>query len=821
VESHSSRSCTIILILFFAVSFANGDQPINLITNGNFEQAAASVDPAVGKTPIGWRRSFLTKVASSDPPKSLSTAVKTTNGRNGGHALAITLDQGDQWVYAETPIKLAYPLALRSEIDVSVWTKAPKPAKFSVYIEAWNAKTKAGSTARTYVDASSDWKQVHTKLIVGPEAVGLTDFRVLIQLRTPQVQLIVDDVRVTHTAFPDRATVYQRLVNKQRVLTLKGNERFIALDHPGLALINSPITLQAWFRTTTAHGIIFECGQQNRNPSAQAGYALYMKWGKLRFGVNNSAEMYSESLWDDATTNATYNDGQWHHVTGVFPADGKTRVSIYVDGQPVTQVSRVGQAQPGLTAYTHVKPLARIGSRTSAIDYPDPARYFWNGSLAEIRLYNRILDDDEIKSSMYKPAKLQSSGLVACWLGDSSNKHPEQTITDENGQYHGKVTPFIYQPPVKDPYFPVDPLVFPVDDFDYAKYPSNITGFTGQNLQRIALVNWSSATRVRVGERGFYKAGLTQRPNGTLVLATCRQHPDYKRDPSKRYFEIHAFESTDKGRTWQRIDQTPLVGKEPALATMPDGTMILTSQNLTQVPNSPAKRMMLYRSSDGGRSWDDIDIDTSDTPYPYPRDILVDKDGGLSFLYADQMDIALRRSKDGGKTWSNQIGKVDWDPKDMNATTLFAEVGICRISNGRLLATLRREIPGTEGEGFEDTYLTESVDDGASWARPWRVSGTAEVHAQLTELADGRLLMTWSNYHLPYGVAGAISTDGGHTWDREHTIQLSISADCYAGWAVSTQLDDASIVTAYATTPYLPQKDKPKTACEVVRWRCP
>ena len=198
----------------------------------------------------------------------------------------------------------------------------------------------------------------------------------------------------------------------------------------------------------------------------------------------------------------------------------------------------------------------------------------------------------------------------------------------------------------------------------------------------------------------------------------------------------------------------------------------------------------------------------------------LDKNDSLTFLFAHGNDLVRCRSTDGGRTWTKSVGKIDWEPRDI-ASTLFAEVGITRLRDGRLLATLRREIPNTEGEGFEDTFLTESTDDGESWSRPWRVSGTAEVHGYLIELADQRLLMTWSNYHLPYGVAAAVSTDGGHTWSRDQTIQLAMSADCYTGWASTVQLGDGSLVTAYATTIYVPEKDQPKSACEALRWRLP
>jgi hypothetical protein len=77
-----------------------------------------------------------------------------------------------------------------------------------------------------------------------------------------------------------------------------------------------------------------------------------------------------------------------------------------------------------------------------------------------------------------------------------------------------------------------------------------------------------------------------------------------------------------------------------------------------------------------------------------------------------------------------------------------------------------------------------------------------------------------SNYHLPWGVYGILSKDGGKSWDRDHPIQLALSADVYVGWPVTLQLPDDSLITSYAATTYRSEPPN-KTTCEVVRWRLP
>ena len=366
-----------------------------------------------------------------------------------------------------------------------------------------------------------------------------------------------------------------------------------------------------------------------------------------------------------------------------------------------------------------------------------------------------------------------------------------------------------------DPFFPIDGIAFPEDDFDYSRYPAQITGYTGQDMQRVASIQWRRAERRRVGERGNYKAGFTQLPHGKLVLAACRK------DPGTAFFAMNVYESDDEGDTWQKINRTPLVGKEPSLAALPDGALILTGQNMDERPDAAPRNMNAYRSTDGGRTWREIAIDEGDSRYPYPRNIFLDADGSLIYLHDDGIDMTLCRSTDGGKTWTFALGKVDWATKDMQPGGVFAEIGVIRKrSDGHLLAVIRREIPGYSGEGFEDTFLSESADDGKSWSRPWRGSGTAEVHGYLTELADGRLLLTYANYHHPYGVVAVLSEDGGKTWDRKHMVQLAVSSNCYTGWPVTLQLTDDSLITSYATTIYA-EKDPPRSVCEVVRWRLP
>jgi hypothetical protein len=350
--------------------------------------------------------------------------------------------------------------------------------------------------------------------------------------------------------------------------------------------------------------------------------------------------------------------------------------------------------------------------------------------------------------------------------------------------------------------------------YDYAKYVSALTGYAGQDRQRIALVEHRHAIRTRVGPRGNYKAGMTLLADGKLVLATCRRDK-----PDSPLYTIHVYQSADQGLTWEEIGKSALAGKEPSLTTISDGTLILTAQ---KPANGPAREMDVARSSDGGRTWKSVTVPGAD----YPRNLIVEPNGSLlmiramspSFFAPDgkgSSNLSIGRSKDGGRTWQFSEGVVDW------SETRFNEVSSMRLRDGRLLAALRREPPGTAGEGFEEAVVTESADDGKTWSKPVRMTNPGEVHVYFTELHDGRVLATYSNYHLPWGVYAIVSKDGGKTWDLEHPIELALSGGFSVGWPVTRQLPDRSLLTCYAAEAYYRDPPPGNVVTEVVRWKLP
>lgn len=356
-------------------------------------------------------------------------------------------------------------------------------------------------------------------------------------------------------------------------------------------------------------------------------------------------------------------------------------------------------------------------------------------------------------------------------------------------------------------------------DYDYDKYVEGLTGYAGQNLQQIYKVCSKKAQRTRIGEKGHYKAGMAIRKDGALIAAPCVAIRG--EGPYDVTFKIKVYESKDKGLTWKQINKTELDGKEPAMLCLGDGTLLLTAQPI--VDGKMGYKLPIYRSVDNGLNWSTSYIEGN---RDYPRNLFVDRDGSICFMRCSAVkfefeeeqigqgdaSIEINRSYDGGLTWQQFKGKIsDWDYPG------FMEISSLRLKSGKLAATLRHQPSGTKGEGFENTLITFSDDDGVTWSKPEIISNTGEVHFNLLPLKSGKLLGTYSNYHLPYGVCAVVSEDEGKTWNIDQKYQLSLSSDYYLGWGVTCEDEDGSLYTSYASTPYLCEPPN-TTVCEIVKW---
>ena len=199
--------------------------------------------------------------------------------------------------------------------------------------------------------------------------------------------------------------------------------------------------------------------------------------------------------------------------------------------------------------------------------------------------------------------------------------------------------------------------------------------------------------------------------------------------------------------------------------------------------------------------------------------------------------LVLCTSQDQGTTWDGREVPVSTDyPVFMdyeNARVMAEEPTWLTAPDGRLLMAFRAEQSRIIGDApppfCRDAYgevgdhmvLTESDDGGEHWSAPRSFTHYGEPHGYFTLLADGRLLCSYANYHLPFGIFAIFSSDLGRTWDTDHPLMLAMSSDIYVGWPVTLELPEGGMITSYATTAFLTRETGRGTAFQIVRWDLP
>ena len=239
--------------------------------------------------------------------------------------------------------------------------------------------------------------------------------------------------------------------------------------------------------------------------------------------------------------------------------------------------------------------------------------------------------------------------------------------------------------------------------------------------------------------------------------------------------------STDGGRTFgQPIDVSdPRGASQPRPAVGPDGTVhVLYLSGSFGLPRSepqtpPLPRPIYHRSSiDQGRTWSQpVEVDGGAGAH---RKWLLAADPGSQTLYAvwygnptkpeadigeqDWLDIFLRVSPDGGKTWS-EARAVNEGARSTAGVKRY-DPGISVAPNGRVDIAWYdfRNSPVPEGiqnydfngGGFQDVYYTSSFDKGRTFQRP---------DVRVTDRIIDRNIGVWSNNYHSHTNVGTASTN--------------------------------------------------------------
>ena len=168
-----------------------------------------------------------------------------------------------------------------------------------------------------------------------------------------------------------------------RSISLDGNEH---VDISPFVALPVGHTLEAWFKTVEGTGaagseatIISYMPTSGSDDSVLSVQSDKLNWNDFDAGT-------------DEASSTVVNDGNWHHGVAVINA---TTQKIYVDGELETTSSQTYSIGTEFQDFV-------IGARADLL-----SRYF-NGSLDELKIYNRELSAPEITKN-YKHGKSKHS----------------------------------------------------------------------------------------------------------------------------------------------------------------------------------------------------------------------------------------------------------------------------------------------------------------------------------------------------------------------------------------------------------------------------
>ena len=210
--------------------------------------------------------------------------------------------------------------------------------------------------------------------------------------------------------------------------TFDGTDDIISLPPDLLGLGTG--TVSAWIKSDSNHrGAILGWGDNGTT-----------NWGSFEIGpstgayedeiityVNNGGSSLLVMTAHDTETSNSYllSDDTWHHLVAVV--DG-TENTIYLDGIKQTISYATGDASTdNAFLNTGGDTVFSIGNSTYSSGHIP-----FNGSIADIRIYNRALSSDEV-SSLYNSGDIITNGLVGHWPlseGAGSVVYDTTTATD-------------------------------------------------------------------------------------------------------------------------------------------------------------------------------------------------------------------------------------------------------------------------------------------------------------------------------------------------------------------------------------------------------
>ena len=267
-------------------------------------------------------------------------------------------------------------------------------------------------------------------------------------------------------------------------------------------------------------------------------------------------------------------------------------------------------------------------------------------------------------------------------------------------------------------------------------------------------------------------AGMVRMDDGQLLLMGT----GWLKDPVGEERGVFVMRSADEAQSWSRprIIHWGLERPEP---------INLGGKKLVMIPRDDAG--FISFSEDGGQHWGE--------KIPFPR--LPDGSNRQTYRHGTPLVEGqtitgvfytegelregwtayslLRRSRDGGRTWGDEL----WLPPEW----LTSEGAITRARDGALVIALRTsQAPGlpSYSDHWRRITTARSMDEGKTWTDHQVHFQYGKVHSRLLTLSSGDILLTYAvrmgelDGEVYHGIEAVLSSDNGKTWDWDRRFIL-------------------------------------------------
>ncbi len=208
-----------------------------------------------------------------------------------------------------------------------------------------------------------------------------------------------------------------------RAVTFNGSSQYVNVaDSPSLNM-TAAISISAWIeQTNTATAVVGHIFAKSNSGAGDRQYTLEVGGSGNSNLISLNIRKNDDSTWYTARDTSTISNGTWYHFVGTF--DG-SNVRLYRNGVLVATTPYVGTINAGTGK------SASINSNTG---------YYFNGSIDDVRIYNRALSQAEITALAFGMNLPTSSYTVHSKGNVTINSNWSVGTTTVTSGYTGTIT---------------------------------------------------------------------------------------------------------------------------------------------------------------------------------------------------------------------------------------------------------------------------------------------------------------------------------------------------------------------------------------------